>query len=241
MTISAKASCNLIPPVMVMDGCGQHIDDAVPDECWQTGFRGELIPAHSSDQIQPCDLCVFAVAKNIAARTRRPKLPSGQLSEIDTVISAIEAASTTHNVLKSFRRAGIDTYYENGFLKTRVNLANCDRVRHFPKVEPVIGTAGPQIQIPEPSEGSESDIRWTVEFPNNGHDLDEDQTPYMHYPEEPIQTPEGLSFCMVDALQDTFPKGTDHLVGAWAPHKNPGTSVPCMTPPFTIPVGLSYQ
>jgi hypothetical protein len=46
----------------------------------------DVIPSHSSDQIQPCDLCIFAAAKNILARTRKDPGMNVQSQDIDRLL-----------------------------------------------------------------------------------------------------------------------------------------------------------
>lgn len=117
--------------ILLMDGLKQHFTDFFEDECFINGIDIIELPAHSSDQTQPLDLCIFAACKKILPRCLSDA-ETKQSKEVEKLITAMEAASTQHNIRKSFERGGIITEWngdmENGILMCRVDLNNCTRV-----------------------------------------------------------------------------------------------------------------
>ena len=120
--------------LLLMDGLKQHFSDFFEDECFIHDIDILELPAHSSDQTQPLDLCIFAACKKIMPRCISDGATT-QTKDVDRLVSAMHAASTPHNIRKSFRRAGISLHWVgdacNGILMCRVDLSHCDRIRHL--------------------------------------------------------------------------------------------------------------
>ena len=111
--------------LLIMDGLKQHFTDYIEDITFENCVDLLQLPSHSSDQTQPCDLCVFAVCKTLVNKA----LGDGthkQTKEISKVVSSMHAACTPANVRKSFKRAGITVYWRgevnNGILLCAVRL-----------------------------------------------------------------------------------------------------------------------
>ena len=51
--------------LLICDGLKQHFTDYVEDIAFENCIDLLELPSHSSDQTQPCDLCIFAVCKTI--------------------------------------------------------------------------------------------------------------------------------------------------------------------------------
>jgi hypothetical protein len=58
-------------PAILIDELKQHVCDTFFDICFEGNITPHVIPAHSWDQVPPCDLCLFAAVKNILARICR--------------------------------------------------------------------------------------------------------------------------------------------------------------------------
>jgi hypothetical protein len=104
--------CRRIPgfeqaPPIILDGPKQHVCDSFFDICFEGHIDLHVIPPHSSDQVQPSDLSLFAAAKNILARLLKDPELDKQCQDINRLVSAIQSVLTIKNNRKSFRRTGI--------------------------------------------------------------------------------------------------------------------------------------
>lgn len=102
--------------VLIIDGLRQHYCEYFEDEAFYNRISPIQLPAHSSDQTQPLDLLLFSISKGFVARNTGCKDFSVQSSEVLKLYSAVQAASTTINIIKSFKRSGICTKFENDIL-----------------------------------------------------------------------------------------------------------------------------
>jgi hypothetical protein len=204
--------CHRIPdfresPVVIIHGLKQYICDPFLDVCFERHIIPHVIPSDSFDQVQPCDLCMFAATKNILARTRKDPRMNVQCQDIDRLLSAIQAVSMMKNIRKSFYRAGIAFDFHNDLLWTRVDLRGCHRVSHFPGQE--------QLPLPEDSRTHP----WRLanvhdgEFPvipfTTALDEGKDQTPYRFIPDSSVESDSRWTWAMQLVLEDEFPAGTD--------------------------------
>lgn len=123
--------------LLVMDGLKQHFTDYFEDECFVNCIDILELPAHSSDQTQPCDLCLFAACKRMMPSVHADG-EQNQTKDVSRLVSAMHSACSPSNIRKSFKRAGLVTYYHGsieeggGLLLSRVDPTNCTQVRHFP-------------------------------------------------------------------------------------------------------------
>ena len=123
--------------LVIMDGLKQHFTDYFEDECFVNCIDILDLPSHSSDQTQPCDLCLFAACKNLMPGVSSDG-QQNQTKDISKLVSAMHSACSPSNIRKSFKRAGLLTYYHgscddnSGILLCRVDTTNCTQVRHFP-------------------------------------------------------------------------------------------------------------
>jgi hypothetical protein len=122
-------------PVILIDGLNQHVCGTFFDIRFEGNILLHVIPTHSLDQVQPCDLCLFAGPTNILARIRKDPGMDTQCQDIDGLLSEIYSASTIKNIRKSFNRGDVEFAFENDILWTRVDLRGCDKIRHFPTQE----------------------------------------------------------------------------------------------------------
>ena len=116
--------------VLILDELKQHFTDYFEDECFAFNVDLAVIPSHSSDQVQPLDLLLFSLAKRVKPNIRKTDGLSPQSNEIIGLLSAIQSSSTTINIIKSFQRSGIITYFD-GVLRCTVDLNYAKKVRHY--------------------------------------------------------------------------------------------------------------
>jgi hypothetical protein len=104
--------CGRIPgfeqaPLIILDGLKQHVFDPFFDICFEGHIDLYVIPPHSSDQVQPCNLSLFAAAENILAHLPKDPELDKQCQDIDHLVSAIQSVSKIKTIRKRCKRAGI--------------------------------------------------------------------------------------------------------------------------------------
>ena len=119
--------------VLILDGLKQHFSDYFEDECFAFNVDLAVIPPHSSDQVQPLDLLLFSLSKRSISNIRKTEGLSPQTNDIIQLLSSIQSASTTYNIIKSFQRGGIITHFD-GNLICSVDLERATKVRHYQNV-----------------------------------------------------------------------------------------------------------
>jgi hypothetical protein len=67
-----------------------HDSDQVQERCFQRGCWIQLLPPHSNDQTQPCDVGVFGPMKTNMARTHPARDLSKQSKEILKILAAMQ-------------------------------------------------------------------------------------------------------------------------------------------------------
>jgi hypothetical protein len=136
----------------------------------------------SSDEVQPCNLSLFAAAKNSLARLPKGPELDKQCQYIDRLVWAIQSAPMIKKIRKSFKHAGIRLGYADDKLWARLNLANCIKVAHFTGQ----GKPSPRERSADRKRTLENragrDLT-TLEFPITPIEVEEDQAPYQFLPE----------------------------------------------------------
>jgi hypothetical protein len=90
-----------------------------------------FIPSHSSNQIQPCDLCVFGVTKRLIVHLTKLDEMNVQSIHIAKLLSAFHSACNPVNVVASFRNAGISCRFgPEGSPACFVNVEECRCLLH---------------------------------------------------------------------------------------------------------------
>jgi hypothetical protein len=97
--------------VLIMDGLSCHESDLFDDVCLDSSVRIELLPAHPSDQLQPCDLGVFVAMKRNVSRVCVPVGLSRQSKQIVKIIGALQTTLLPPTLIHAFAQAGIYTRY----------------------------------------------------------------------------------------------------------------------------------
>jgi hypothetical protein len=94
-----------------MDGLSCHELDLFADVCFDSGVRIKLLPTHSSDQLQPCDLGVFAAMKTNVSRVRVPASLSKQSKQTIKIIGTLQTTLLPPTIIHAFAQAGIHARY----------------------------------------------------------------------------------------------------------------------------------
>jgi hypothetical protein len=118
---------------LLLDGFSSHSADWFLDEATYTGVETIFFPPHSSDQVRPMDLGIFALEKTEAARCRPHRNLNSQTRKIIKMVDAYGRATTPNNIVSSFRRAGIVSEWQpsRGALIARVDQEHATQVRDW--------------------------------------------------------------------------------------------------------------
>jgi hypothetical protein len=109
------------PVVLLFDGCTAHDTDYFLDMCFEESIVPIPIPPHSSNQLQPCDLCLFGATKQAIHRMNTMMDGNPQSVHIARVVGGYIAAATPMNIVASFRNAGLSLCIDQeGCLKMSV-------------------------------------------------------------------------------------------------------------------------
>jgi hypothetical protein len=111
--------------VLILDGCSAHDGDFFLDLCLEHNFVRFPIPPHSSNQVQPLDLCVFGVTKRLMTRLNRMDEANVQSVHVARLFSAFHSACDPVNVIASFWNAGIAVHLDDGMLMCHVDIEEC--------------------------------------------------------------------------------------------------------------------
>ena len=103
------------PLVLIMDGLNQHFDDSVMAEFAKLSpFTIIPLPAHSSHITQPCDGCIFGLAKTrykkIGAVDGYPALTAKMLR----IKKTIQQCLTEENIVASWAKCGFEITINDG-------------------------------------------------------------------------------------------------------------------------------
>lgn len=120
------------PIILTLDRFGCHCNDEFVSMCEEENIVCVFLPPHTSDQLQPCDLGVFAIQKNWMSNIRIPGNLNRQTKQIVKIIDSYRMATSFKNVTGAFRRAGIVTFLDEQLrLMARVDVRFASAVRHL--------------------------------------------------------------------------------------------------------------
>jgi hypothetical protein len=91
--------------VVLLDGCSARVGDLIEGECLWHGIEYIFLPPHSSGQVQPMDLGIFAVQEMEAARSPPHVGLNPQSRKIIKMVDGYFRATCPDNVIGAFRRA----------------------------------------------------------------------------------------------------------------------------------------
>jgi hypothetical protein len=118
--------------VLIMDGLTCHHSDFVEDLCFENNCIVEILPAHSSDQIQPCDLGIIGAMKANASRIHPAPDLSKQSKQVLNIVGSVQTTLLPPTIVHAFARAGIISHYspERHCLIGQVDVDAMAAVRH---------------------------------------------------------------------------------------------------------------
>jgi hypothetical protein len=91
-----------------------------------------LVP-HASDQTQPLDLEIFSIQKRETQKQKKDRKYTIFTNTLINAILGMEKASTTKNIIKASRAAGIVRQIQPGTSKTilKIDRSEANSVRHW--------------------------------------------------------------------------------------------------------------
>jgi hypothetical protein len=95
------------PAVLFLDQCSAHTGPRFQELCRTRQVIPCYFPPHSSNQLQPLDLCLFGITKRFIARANKLDAVNIQSKHIASVVCAFLAAAVPTNVVETFEISGI--------------------------------------------------------------------------------------------------------------------------------------
>jgi hypothetical protein len=92
---------------LIFDGCGTPNGDFFFDVCMEYNIMPFPVPPHSSNQVEPLDLCVFSISKGSVTSFTELEERSFQSVHIVRFVSAIHSACNRMSVIDPVRNVGI--------------------------------------------------------------------------------------------------------------------------------------
>jgi hypothetical protein len=128
------------PAFLVLDDCTAHDNDSFLDTCIDENVIPIPIATHASNQVQPCDLCVFGLVKRIIRRLNRTGDGNIQSIHIEKLVATYHSACNPINVIASFRNAGITARFsDDGTPVALVDDDECRCLLHLVSMEDLDG------------------------------------------------------------------------------------------------------
>jgi hypothetical protein len=117
--------------VLIMDGLTCHDSDAFQNECFKRRCWIQILPPHSSDQTQPCDVGIFGPMKTSMGRIHPAADLSKQSKGIIKILGAMQQTLLPPTVVSAFRQAGICSTFDRAHscLVCYVDARRARRVR----------------------------------------------------------------------------------------------------------------
>lgn len=125
------------PAVLIFDGFGCHLNESFMELVENENIVCVQLPAHTSDQLQPCDLGIFGNQKRWQSRVTVAANWSRQTKQLIRVLDSFRLATTPKNVVSAFRKSGIVTFLDqrNLTLMARVDRRAASAVRGSDSLE----------------------------------------------------------------------------------------------------------
>ena len=121
------------PALLLLDGFGVHHSPPFEAMCQEENVVLMFYPAHTSDQLQPCDLGLFGNQKRWQANISLDQRLNTQTKQCIRILDSLRLATTPKNIIGAFRKSGIVNKYDTatGQLVACVDRACATEVRHF--------------------------------------------------------------------------------------------------------------
>lgn len=120
------------PAVLVMDGFGCHQTERFLELAAEENIITKFIPPHTSDQLQPLDLGIFANQKRWQGNITVDADLNRQTKQIIKSCDSYRMATTPKNVIGAFRKGGLVTWLDDTtlLLMIRVDPSLATALRH---------------------------------------------------------------------------------------------------------------
>jgi hypothetical protein len=117
--------------ILILDGLTCHDPDTTEDLCLGHGCWIELLPPHSSDQIQLCNVGVLGPLKANMTRVHPADDLFKQSKQVLKILSALQMTPLHPTITSAFRQAGLEFHYsdEHDCLTCRVSVTCARRIR----------------------------------------------------------------------------------------------------------------
>ena len=114
-----------------MNGFGCHTSEGFLEPAEQENVICQLISVHTSDQLQPLDLGIFANQKRWQSNVSVDDTLNRQTKQLIKILDSYRMATTPKNVIGAFRKGGIVTWLDDSTLTlmVRVDPTYATRVR----------------------------------------------------------------------------------------------------------------
>lgn len=120
------------PALLLLDGFGCHQSTEFVEMLEDENVICVLFPPHTSDQLQPLDLGVFANQKRYQSRITVEPTLNRQTKQVIRMLDSFRCATTPKNVVGAFRKSGLVTFLDDSMrLMIRVDRTHATAVRHF--------------------------------------------------------------------------------------------------------------
>ena len=110
------------PCLLLLDGFGCHQTDEFLELLNEHNIVWRFIPPHTSDQIQPLDLGVFANQKRWQSNITVDADLNRQTKQVIKICDSYRMATTHKNVVGAFRKSGIVTWLDEATLVLMVRV-----------------------------------------------------------------------------------------------------------------------
>ena len=118
------------PALLIFDGFGCHLNEQFLEMMEDENVICLQLPPHTSDQLQPCDLGIFANQKRWQSRVTVDPGWSRQTKQIVRIVDSYRHATSYKNVVGAFRKSGIVTFLDQNLtLRARVDTSFATAVR----------------------------------------------------------------------------------------------------------------
>ena len=125
------------PALLLLDGFGVHHSAAFEAMCEEENIILLFYPPHSSDQLQPCDLGLFANQKRWSGNITVDSRLNRQTKQAIKILDSLGMAATPKNITGAFRKSDIVNRYDtdSGQLVAHVDRPSATAVRHYEDME----------------------------------------------------------------------------------------------------------
>ena len=138
------------PILLLVDGFGCHDSDEFTSMCEAEGIV--FLPPHTSDQLQPCDLGLFALQKRWSSNIQIDEDLNRQTKEVIRIVDSLRMTVTFKSLTGAFRKAGLITFRLRSLL-----FFFCFSLRHAV----IIFSACPHLYHAPSQPSTSLELRWS--------------------------------------------------------------------------------